>query len=219
MFRFISGFFSVILVIKGAISQDNCCKKKIVKDVSYKLVKHSGLNPDPSCINSCIYQEESNPSSHFCFKEGAHQAECYKEVCPGEWDYWEKTGKCYKMFKNELTWMEAQFNCTSLGGNLALIHDYETNNFLSSLSGGVNTWLGLRRIGPQVDPKPRNDQWTWIDGSPIVGNGNWLTGQPDNAHGGDEFCGMMNMDEVGKWNDAPCEDWYEGWMQGYVCQI
>ena len=35
--------------------------------------------------------------------------------CPGEWDYWEKTGKCYKMFTNELTWMEAQFNCTSLG--------------------------------------------------------------------------------------------------------
>ena len=31
------------------------------------------------------------------------------------WDYWEKTGKYYKMFKKELSWMEAQFNCTSLG--------------------------------------------------------------------------------------------------------
>ena len=31
------------------------------------------------------------------------------------WDYWEKTGKYYKMFKNELTWMDAQSNCTSLG--------------------------------------------------------------------------------------------------------
>ena len=66
----------------GANSQDNCCQKKIVKGVSYKLVEYSGLNPDPSCINSCIYQEEFNPSSHFCFKEGDHQAECvasYKE--------------------------------------------------------------------------------------------------------------------------------------------
>ena len=71
----------------GANSQDNCCQKKIVKGVSYKLVEHSGLNPDPSCINSCIYQEEFNPSSHFCFKEGDHQAECVASYKEGKSNY------------------------------------------------------------------------------------------------------------------------------------
>ena len=37
-----------------------------------------------------------------------------------------------------------------------MIHDQETNDFVYALSGGVNTWLGLRRVGPQEDPKPRS---------------------------------------------------------------
>ena len=36
-----------------------------------------------------------------------------------------------------------------------MIPDQETNEFVYTLSGGVHTWLGLRRVGPQVDPKPR----------------------------------------------------------------
>ena len=65
----------------------------------------------------------------------------------------------------------------------------------------------------------RNDQWSWIDGSPIVGNGHWLKNQPDNAHGGTEFCGMMNYNTNGTWNDENCDGLEAGWMQGYVCQI
>ena len=71
----------------------------------------------------------------------------------------------------------------------------------------------------------RNDQWSWIDGSPIVGNGHWLSDQgyeqPDNAHGGTEFCGMMNYRTNGTWNDEKCDclNIKAGWMQGYVCQI
>ena len=34
---------------------------------------------------------------------------------PMGWNHWEKTGKFYKMFKKQVTWMEAQSNCTSLG--------------------------------------------------------------------------------------------------------
>ena len=34
---------------------------------------------------------------------------------PIGWDFWAKTGKYYKMFKEELTWMEAQLNCINLG--------------------------------------------------------------------------------------------------------
>ena len=92
---------------------------------------------------------------------------------PIGWDFWEKTGKYYKMFTKELTWMEAQLNCITLGvrknmgysddsfiwlyfkGHLAIIRDEETNDFVFSLTGGLRTWLGLRRVGPLVNPKPR----------------------------------------------------------------
>ena len=40
-------------------------------------------------------------------------------------------------------------------GHLAIIRDEETNNFVFSLTGGLRTWLGLRRVGPLVNPKPR----------------------------------------------------------------
>ena len=52
--------------------------------------------------------------------------------------------------------MGSPVNLMIVQGNLAIIHDEETNNFVFSLTGGVNTWLGLRRVGPLVDPKPRN---------------------------------------------------------------
>ena len=65
---------------------------------------------------------------------------------------------------------------------------------------------------------PRNDQWSWIDGSPIVGKGHWSKGQPDNYFEGNEFCGMMNVKPIGTWNDAGCGN--DGnYIKGYVCQI
>jgi len=135
-------------------------------------------------------------------------------VCPDGWSNWKKNGKCYTMFKESLTWMKAQYNCKIHGGDLAIIHDDETNNFITSLSLGLTTWIGLRRTGNLVDPKPRNDQWTWIDGSPIVGKGHWKTNEPNNSNYNNEACGMMNHGTVGTWNDAPCHQR----TKGYICQ-
>merc|ERR1719245_1950502 len=88
-------------------------------------------------------------------------------------------------------WMDAQNSCTNEGGDLAMISDAETNDFVTSVSGGKRVWTGVHRVGPLVDPKPRNDQWTWIDGSPLEYS-SWYSGQPDNWYGGDEMCAEMN---------------------------
>ena len=97
-----------------------------------------------------------------------------------------------------------------------MIFDDETNDFVKSITGGSRAWVGAHRVGPQVDPKPRNDQWTWIDGSPLDYS-NWSPGQPDN-YGvvGDEFCLEVNFGSSGKWNDAPCD--YAG-IDYYLCQL
>ena len=80
-------------------------------------------------------------------------------------------------------------------------------------TGGSMAWIGSFRVGPL---EKRNDQWTWIDGSPITFS-NWASeNQPSNG-GGDEFCGMVNRWKTeGLWNDAPC-DWMN--IQNFVCQL
>merc|ERR1719342_1304798 len=70
----------LLLVIKGSESQENCCLKKTVNGKNYVLTEYSGLTPDPSCFNNCIYQEEDNPSKYVCFKEGVYNAECLVET-------------------------------------------------------------------------------------------------------------------------------------------
>ena len=76
-------------------------------------------------------------------------------------------------------------------------------------------WIGAFRVGPLVDPRPLNSQWTWNDGSPLnYSNWNKQYNQPDNS-GGDEFCGHINRwDTVGLWNDAPCSFA----LEDFVCQ-
>ena len=95
-----------------------------------------------------------------------------------------------------------------------MIFDEETNDFVKSITGGSRAWVGAHRVGPLVDPKPRNDQWTWIDGSSLDYS-NWYDGEPNNLRG-DEFCLEVNAGESGKWNDAPCD--YVG-IDYYVCQL
>ena len=75
-----------------------------------------------------------------------------------------------------------------LQGLLAVIHDNETNNFVYKIAGksAAGFWIGARRVGPEVEPKPRNDQFSWNDGSELEYD-NWQSGDPNNKDG-EEFC-------------------------------
>jgi len=100
-----------------------------------------------------------------------------------------------------------------------MIFDPETNEVVNNVSGGKRVWIGAHRVGPLVNPKPRNDQWTWIDGSSPLEYSNWRSGEPNNgAGGGDELCAEMNQfaDSSGNWNDLPCD--YDG-NDHFVCQL
>jgi len=147
-------------------------------------------------------------------------------ACPDGWYYFYKSNRCYNTFTFTQTqtqigissWMDAQQNCTLYGGDLATIYDEATdafiNNLLSTSTGLVssNAWIGIIRVGPLVDPKPRNDQWIWIDGSPLEYS-NWAYNQPD-FDDKREFCGTMTAG--GLWNDVPC---YSQDIPNYVCQL
>merc|ERR1712198_432740 len=134
--------------------------------------------------------------------------------CPDGWTYFDQTNRCYALFNEpSITWMDAQYNCTKLGGDLAMIFDDQTNDFVSTVSGGSIAWIGAHRVGPLTDPKPRNDQFTWIDGSALEFS-NWSGGQPDN-YNGDEFCVEMNTFGSATWNDQ----WCNANRNYYICQV
>jgi len=138
-----------------------------------------------------------------------------KKECPDGWTYFYHTNRCYNLFHEpNITWMDSQYYCTKLGGDLAMIFDKPTNIFVYNLSGGNRTWLGAHRVGPLTDPMPRNDQWTWIDGTAMEFS-YWSVDQPDNYEG-DEFClEMWPFYEPGQWNDIPC-DYYHDY---FICQV
>merc|ERR1712198_288467 len=100
--HYFTAIFIFMFTIKGSQSQYNCCKKKELNGITYVLTKYSGLNPDPSCLNDCIYQIEGNNDKYFCFGQGESTPQCIAEdyyelsECPSDWHSFE--GKCYKAF-------------------------------------------------------------------------------------------------------------------------
>ena len=88
-------------------------------------------------------------------------------------------------------------------GNLPTINDDETNQYVSNLVGGAYNWIGAYRVGPFNV----NDQFAWIDGSPLV-YAPWSDGNPSNSNG-NEFCVQIMTSETynASWND------YDVWSE------
>jgi len=97
-----------------------------------------------------------------------------KIVCPDGWEAY-GTEKCFKIFLERKSFVEAQQYCRQLSSNLASIHSVEENNFLVayilrdlSTSQLEGFWLGGMKKGPV---------WFWLDLSPY-GYVNWVPGNP-----------------------------------------
>ena len=110
-----------------------------------------------------------------------------------------------KVVYSTLTWTQAQWSCIQEGGNLASVHDVETNNFILSLiTTGNNFWLGGYKIVYAWT-------WTWSD-STDFNYRNWNKGEQHNHL---KDCMVLVKDQHGKWNDNPCTDTD---VSGFVCR-
>jgi len=124
--------------------------------------------------------------------------------------------KCFKTFstENDISWMDANFNCNNERGQLASIPNEETNDFLKTVSASERTIIGGFATGQAPNP----DLWTWTDGTPWSYM-NWAPDRPNNegAGGMQEYCLEMNrdQDQIGEWNDVVCHDSY---ATSYICQ-
>ncbi|XP_077057538.1 ladderlectin-like [Siphateles boraxobius] len=126
------------------------------------------------------------------------------EGCPLEWTDFGL--RCYKYFSQSVTWITAERNCQSLGGNLASVHDQPENDFLLSLlPSSTRTWVGAHD-GEQ------DGEWLWSDGT-VYDYTNWCSGEPNNAVV-PENCLEINWTFNRCWNDAPCST-----SMNYICVL
>ncbi|KAK3105432.1 hypothetical protein FSP39_025136 [Pinctada imbricata] len=108
-------------------------------------------------------------------------------------------GKCYRYRNDELNWPQAKSQCSTEGGHLAEIPDWETHNDLEYNADGLRgdrVWIGLNDIN-------KRGRWIWDNGNSMSYT-NWDSGQPDTCSSCEEKCVLMRIDRSGKWHDYGC---------------
>ena len=121
-------------------------------------------------------------------------------------------GKWYKVFNEKRTWQwqEARKECESKHGQLAVVPDTATWEFLKKRVQKAVLWLGA-----EAEKTPGT--WRWIDGTPFLFQDAWRGGEPNNAEG--KECYMATLD--GSWNDVAASGKFPGQKQrvtGFVCE-
>ena len=132
----------------------------------------------------------------------------------------EKTESTYEIYKEDLSWTEAQARCVALGGHLAVISDEEEYNKIVELArnnGVPRLWIGLHR---------ENGTNVW-ETDEDVSFYPWdvAAGEPSFSYDGVNEDYVMLWNNNGGWyyNDS-CNDpatdyarWYSGTM-GFICE-
>ncbi|XP_074430632.1 macrophage mannose receptor 1-like isoform X3 [Larus michahellis] len=143
--------------------------------------------------------------------------------CPKDWLLFKN--QCYKFFGHSYeNWHSARRTCTSLGGNLASIHNEQVQAFLTYHLKDVSNdpWIGLNDLLRELN-------FVWTDGS-AVSYTNWAPDspklvepvlfpslRPEDGHNLQQFdCVSLkrgHADDTGKWNNEECYKY-----KGYICQ-
>ena len=119
-------------------------------------------------------------------------------------------GKWYRVYIEKGSWRHAVDKCRKLRGQLALVPDKETWEFIKSLST-ASLWLGA------TDEKTEGD-WRWLDGSPVK-FAVWVTNNPNNQGGKEHYLAMVTHENKQGWNDFDMEGTTKVLMvSGFVCE-
>ncbi|XP_035528397.1 CD209 antigen-like protein C isoform X2 [Morone saxatilis] len=112
--------------------------------------------------------------------------------------------KCYYLSaaKESKTWEESRKDCQEREADLVIITTKAELEFVKRSSSV--TWIGLSRGEQQ-------DEWKWVDGTNLEGEGFWEDGEPNN-NGGIEDCVEVAR-FTAAWNDAPCNNTFS-----WVCE-
>ena len=112
-------------------------------------------------------------------------------------------GKCYKFFDTVTDWDSARYQCQCQGNyDLASITSEAENDFVKSLIGSNEVWIGL-------NDKQTQETYVWSDGTAFSYT-SWDTNQPGNTNQKQDCVAMRAS---GKWDDLICTKDYR-----FVCE-
>ncbi|XP_038077198.1 lymphocyte antigen 75-like [Patiria miniata] len=128
-------------------------------------------------------------------------------TCPDGWSPY--GSNCYYFQpegQNLVEWPVADFDCVSMGGQLASIHSKPENEFVRSNTKRTESmWIGLYRSDA--------GGFSWEDGTG-VDFVNWAQDEPSWQWDGEhENCVELYLDR-GEWNDLDCK-----FLKSYVCKM
>ena len=99
----------------------------------------------------------------------------------------------YQLTSPDLTWLEAQAEAESLGGNLVSINDAAEQQWIvDNFAVSTARWIGL-------SDRNTEGEFEWSDGS-TVDYTNWRINQPDDYGAGEDY-GSISSFRNGGWND------------------
>ena len=118
--------------------------------------------------------------------------------------------KWYAVITDSVSWQVAKDKCARMGGQLVVIPDKATWDFVKGLTK-TRVWLGA------TDEKVENE-WVWVDGKKMTFT-SWVPGNPSNTNGREHY--LTSSPKFGwNWNDAP-KDWdaaKDAPVVGYICE-
>lgn len=104
----------------------------------------------------------------------------------------------------------AEDNCAASGGQLVIINGAEENNYVASLIGGTDIWIGINDKDAEGVYKKTEEE--------VISYSNWYSGEPNNGQGGfEEDCVVMMKNRNYQWTDAMCEP-SDNSKYSFVCE-
>ena len=120
----------------------------------------------------------------------------------------------YKIINGQFSWQEAKADAESRGGHLATITSIEEDRIIGELIhtsvGDTFYWLG-------GTDEEEEGKWSWITGEPWVYT-NWLSQEPDNARGDEDYLLINGYDGKYAWGDTDVPD-MQRFMTGYILEL
>ncbi len=115
---------------------------------------------------------------------------------------WAQNGHCYFALTGQgHDWFTQRDRCTNAGAHLVTITSQGENDFVQTLVGYQDRWIGLYRA-------QAGDPFTWVTGEPL-GYTDWVAGEPNEPG---ESCGRITS-ATPSWRDRACNQSY-----GAICE-
>jgi len=147
--------------------------------------------------------EQQNDDDFFKNTTTTKKTPKLEKDCPSDWSKFGKS--CYKLFKKNMKWVEAESHCIEQGGHLASVHSEQEKDFILALvpSAPGGFWIG-------GSDREAEGEWIWSDCSPFRYS-IWDSKNPNNWNN-EEHCLLFTGAK--KWNDGGCNG-----LRQFVCKI